>query len=658
MNKRKQSSNFSDFMQRKQQQKELPPSQNIMATILQSIPKEANITKIEYEGPRIALYTKTPRYLMENNETISNLVNVIKKRIVVRTDESIRKPEDEARRILAECVPKEANLQGTIFDTATGEVSVEVKRPWLLQRDAKEFNHVEVTEKIGWRLRIRKATTIPSRTIQTINATLKQSSSERSKQLKQVGDDIFRPRLSQRTEVSLHTLGGFGQVGRSSMLLSTPESKILIDCGINPGARSPMDAFPRLDSLDITLDDLDAVVIGHAHLDHTGFLPTLCKYGYKGPIYCTEPTLPMMNLIQLDAIKVATAQGRTPIYSERDVKQIMKQTITLPYGTVTDISPDIKLVLANAGHILGSALCHFHIGNGNHNFVYSGDIKFGKSILFEAASWNFPRVETLLIESTYGLKEDIQPTRQEVESAFINAVNNTLADDGKVLIPIPAVGRAQEIMMVIDHYMKSGEMVEAPVFTEGMISEASAIHESYPEYLARELKQKILETDDNPFDSEYFTNIEHADAREEPMRENSPCIILATSGMLEGGPVLEYFKNIAPDKKNKVLFVSYQVNGTMGRRVLDGSKQVSMLGKEGKIEVVTINSSVEKLDGFSGHSDYNQLMSFVQRLRPKLRRVLVNHGERKKSESLAMNIRRMYRVPAHYPQIQEAIKLF
>lgn len=645
-------------MQRKQPSKELPSSQNIMATILQSIPKEASVTKIEYEGPRIALYTNSPRYLMENNETISNLVNVIKKRIVVRTDESIRKPENEARKILTECVPKDANLQGTIFDTATGEVSVEAKRPWLLQRDAKEFNHAEVTEKIGWKLRVRKATTVPSRTIQTINATLKQASSERSKQLKQVGDEIFRPRLSQRTEVSLYTLGGFGQVGRSSLLLSTPESKILIDCGINPGARSPMDAFPRLDSLNMTLDEIDAVVIGHAHLDHTGFLPTLCKYGYKGPIYCTEPTLPMMNLIQLDAIKVAAAQGRTPIYSERDVKQIMRQTITLPYGTVTDISPDIKLVLANAGHILGSALCHFHMGTGDHNFVYSGDIKFGKSILFEAASWNFPRVETLLIESTYGLKEDIQPSRQEVESAFINAVNNTLADGGKVLIPIPAVGRAQELMMVIDHYMKSGEMIEAPVFTEGMISEASAIHESYPEYLARELKQKILETDDNPFDSEYFTNIEHADAREEPMREDSTCIILATSGMLEGGPVLEYFKNIAPDKKSKVLFVSYQVNGTLGRRVLDGSKQVSMLGKEGKVEVVTINCGVEKLDGFSGHSDYNQLMSFVQRLRPKLRRVLVNHGERKKSENLAMNIRRMHRVPAHYPQIQEAIKLF
>ncbi len=645
-------------MQRKQQQKELSPGQNIMATILTSIPREASVTKIEYEGPRIALYTNTPRYLMEHNDVISNLVNVIKKRIVVRTDESIRKSEEDARKILADCVPKEADLQNTFFDTATGEVSLEAKRPWLLQRNAQEFNHPDVTEKIGWRLRIRKATTNPSSTIQTINYNLKISAQERSKQLKQIGDEIFRPRLSQKSEVSLLTLGGFGQVGRSSMLLTTNESKILIDCGINPGARHPMESFPRLDWANITLDDLDAVVVGHAHLDHTGFLPTLCKYGYKGPIYCTEPTLPMMNLIQLDAIKVASAQGRTPIYADRDVKQIMKQAITIPYGTVTDISPDIKLVFANAGHILGSALCHFHIGNGDHNFVYSGDLKFAKSILFEPASWNFPRVETLLIESTYGAKEDIQPSRQEVESAFINAINNTLADGGKILIPIPAVGRAQEIMMVIDHYMKSGEMVEAPVFTEGMISEASAIHEAYPEYLARELKQKILETDDNPFDSEYFTNVEHQDAREEPMREGSPCIIMATSGMLEGGPVLEYFKNIAPEKNNKILFVSYQVNGTLGRRVLDGARQVSLLGKEGKVEVVNINAGIEKLDGFSGHSDYNQLMAFVQRLRPKLRRVLVNHGEKRKSENLATSIRRMYRVSSHYPQIQEAIRLF
>ena len=633
-------------------------SQQIIATILKSIPREAGVTKIEYEGPRIALYTNSPRFLIENNNIISNLVNVIKKRIIVRTDESIRKAEVDALRILREHLPRNAELGGTFFDVATGEVSLEVKRPWILQRNPGEFDHAAMTEKTGWILRVRKAATNPSSTIRQINYNLKVSAGERGKQLRQIGDEIFRPRLAQSTEVSLLALGGFGQVGRSCMLLSTPESKVLIDCGVNPGAQSPSNSFPRLDWANITLDDLDAVVVGHAHLDHTGFLPVLCKYGYKGPIYCTEPTLPMMNLIQLDAIKVAAAQGRTPVYAERDVRQIMRQSVTLPYGSVTDISPDIKLVLANAGHILGSAICHFHIGSGVHNFVYSGDLKFAKSILFEAAVSKFPRAETLLIESTYGAKEDIQPSRREVESTFINAVNMTLSDGGKVLIPIPAVGRAQENMMVIDKYMKQGQMVEAPVFTEGMISEASAIHEAHPEYLARDLRQKILETDDNPFDSEYFTNVEHPDAREEALREDSPGIIMATSGMLEGGPVLEYFRNVAPHKNNKILFVSYQVNGTMGRRVLDGARQISLLNRGGKVEAVNINCGIEKLDGFSGHSDYNQLMSFVQRLRPKLKRVLVNHGEKRKSENLALNIRRIFKVPAHNPQVQEAIKLF
>ena len=629
-----------------------------MATILTSIPKDANVTKIDYEGPRIALYTDKPRFLMENNEIISNLVNQIKKRIVIRTDEKIRKSEEDARKILDVLVPDDAGLEATFFDTATGEVSIEVKRPWLCQRNAEEFNHTEVTEQTGWRLRIRKSTTKPSNTIKSINYQLKVSSADRAKQLKSVGEEIFRPRLVQKSEVSLLTLGGFGQVGRSCMLLTTPDSKVLIDCGVNPGARTPSEAYPRLDWANISLDELDAIVIGHAHLDHTGFLPVLTKYGYRGPIYCTEPTLPMMNLIQLDAIKVAGAQGRTPMYAERDVHQIMKQTIGLSYGTVTDISPDIKLVLANAGHILGSASCHFHIGNGDHNFVYSGDIKYGKSMLLESADTRFPRVETLLVESTYGAKEDIQPTREEVEGAFIKSVNEILKGGGKVLIPIPAVGRAQELMMVIDKYMKSGQLIESPVFMEGMIQEATAIHEAHPEYLERSLKQKILETDDNPFDSEYFTNIEHADGRDEPLREDTPCIVIATSGMLEGGPVLEYFRNFAPNPKNKILFVSYQVNGTLGRRVMDGARQVTIMGRDGKVEVVTINCGTEKLEGFSGHSDYNQLMSYVQRLRPKLRRVLVNHGERRKSQNLSSAINRMYRVTTHYPQVQEAIKLF
>jgi hypothetical protein len=640
---------------------EVNEEESIMSIILKNISSEALITKIEYEGPRIAIYTTNPRYLMEHNEIISNMVNTIKKRIVIRTDPSIRKNEEEARSIILQTIPNECEIKSTFFDTALGEVTVEVRRPWLLNPQIEgveyNFNLAELVERTGWKVKIRKAPHIPSQTMQHVNYALKTSAQERSKFYRDVGERIFRQRLDNNVEASLITLGGFSEVGRSCMLLTTRESKILLDCGINPGAKDTFNAYPRLDWANIDLDEIDAVIISHAHLDHTGFLPVLFKYGYKGPVYCTEPTLPLMTLIQIDMIKVAMGEGSLPLYTEKDIREVIKHTITIPYGMVTDVAPDIKMVLVNAGHILGSASVHLHIGNGAHNIVYTGDLKYGKSQLFESASWNFPRVETLIIESTYGAKEDIMPAREEVEQTFVNTINSTLSEGGKVLIPVPAVGRAQEILMVIDSYMKSNKLVEAPVFIEGMISEASALHVAYPEYLSKELRQRILYSDDNPFTSEYFTTIEHPDARDEALRDE-PAIIMATSGMLEGGPVIEYFKAIAPNPKNKILFVSYQVNGTLGRRVLDGSREVSIINKEGKIDVININSSVEKIEGFSGHSDYNQLMSYISKLKPKLKRVIVNHGERKKIESLDNSIKKILKIYSYKPYVCEAMKLY
>jgi hypothetical protein len=190
-----------------------------------------------------------------------------------------------------------------------------------------------------------------------------------------------------------------------------------------------------------------------------------------------------------------------------------------------------------------------------------------------------------------------------------------------------------------------------------MISEATAIHVSYADYLSRELRTKILEEGVNPFKSEYFTEIEHSSNREEAYREG-PAIIMATSGMLEGGPVLDYFENIAPSDKNKILFVSYQVQGTLGRRVLDGSSQASLMDQSGKIKIVDIRATVQKVEGFSGHSDYNQIIRFIGKLRPKLQVVLVNHGEKRKTENLAYAIQRIYRVPALHPAVQEAIRVY
>src|SRR5215472_4178189 len=627
-----------------------------MSAIMNSIPAEAQITRIEYEGPRIALYTRNPAFLHKNSYVISEIVNTLKKRVVTRTEKSIRKPEGEARKILEGALPAESEPGTLFFDDALGEITIEAGNPKALSQDTG-FDLGALMEKTGWKVKIRKAPHIKSTAIENVYYAMKTGSEIREKFYRELGEAIFRPRLTSTEHVTIKTLGSFQEVGRSCLLVETSESKVLLDCGIHPGSRNTWDAYPRLDWADVSPRDLDAIVISHSHLDHMGFLPAMYKYGFDGPVYCTEPTLPLMTLLQNDFVKIAQIEGGRLIYEQKDIRDMIQHAITLPYGTVTDISPDIKLVFNNAGHILGSATVHLHIGEGAHNIVYTGDYKYGRTQLFDSATWNYPRVETLITESTYGAKEDIMPVREELEMNFVNAINGTLKNGGKVLIPIPAVGRAQEIVLVIDQYMRNKVLVEAPVFTEGMISEATAIHVSYADYLSRELRTKILEEGVNPFKSEYFTEVEHPSDREEAYREG-PAIIMATSGMLEGGPVLDYFEHIAPSEKNKILFVSYQVQGTIGRRVLDGGSQASLMEQNGKINIVDVRCEVQKIEGFSGHSDYNQIIRFVGKVRPKLQLVLVNHGEKRKTENLAYSINRIYRVPAMHPAVQEAIRVY
>ena len=206
-------------------------SQHIMTTILQNLPEESGLTKIEYEGPRIALYSKNPRYLMQNAQLVSNIVNTIKKRIVIRIDESIRKSEEEANQILHEFIPKEVRILETFFDPALGEATVFVGKPSLLQL-GEDYDNIDLVEKTGWRIRIRKAPLIMD-IITNINEILHNTVNERIRFYKEVGEKIFRSKLNEIAEASLITLGGFSEVGRSSILLTTHESKILLDCGVN-----------------------------------------------------------------------------------------------------------------------------------------------------------------------------------------------------------------------------------------------------------------------------------------------------------------------------------------------------------------------------------------------------------------------------------------
>ncbi|MCY1155890.1 MAG: beta-lactamase domain protein [Nitrososphaera sp.] len=668
--------------------------------ILKSIPSDSQITFVRFEGPNIALYTKNPKFaLTELTYFLSSLSKTLKKRFIIRTDPSSRLPEDQTRQAVVKLLPKDVQISAIFCDDATGEVVLEVSKPEAIDPNML----VQIAQSTGWIAHTRRSPHIPSSSINTLHSTLKSSAKERAEFLQKLGKRVFReplivssvngndtiPRRQQlqqqqqqqhqtttataittatseprsnkpqswstsKEEVMLFCLGGVKQVGRSCFVVVTPETKVMLDCGLNPGEMSGLDAYPRLDWFNFDLDDLDAVVISHAHIDHQGFLPTLFKYGYRGPVYCTEPTLPLMILLQTDSVKIANSNGTYLPYASRDVNEVIKHCITLPYGKPTDISPDVTITLNNAGHIMGSATVHLNI-SGAHNILYSGDYKYARTQLLDSAVSMYPRVETLITESTYGNTTDVMPDQQSVYRGFTESINKTLMDGGKVLLPVPAVGRAQEIMLVMAKEMKEGRLIESPIYIEGMISEASAIHMSYALYLGSDVRKSVSQGI-NPFQSEYFTVISGYGKRDDILSDENPAIVMATSGMLEGGPSVEYFKELAPDPKNKIMFVSYQINGTLGRRVLDGAmSEVSMMDKSGKVKVVPVRCQTQKIDGFSGHSDFNQILNFVSRIRPK--RVLVNHGEKSKSENVASAIYSRLKIRSGVPDNREIVRL-
>jgi KH/beta-lactamase-domain protein len=651
----------------------------LASMILPSIPPEARIASAKFEGPNISLYTLNPKFsLTELTYYLSSLSRSLKKRFIIRTDPSIRLSEEQTRAAILKVLPSDLTISAVFCDDATGEVVLEVNRPELITPDII----IAIAEKTGWIAHILRSPHIPSSIINIIHSNLKSSAKERTLFLQTLGKRIFRhplvvgneredysnngemdasndqPRSRSRSrskeEISLFCLGGVKQVGRSCFIVITPESKIILDCGLNPGENSGLSAYPRIDWFNFDLDEIDAVVISHAHIDHQGFLPTLFKYGYKGPVYCTEPTLPLMALLQHDSVKIAKNNGTYLPYESRDVNEVIKHCITLPYGKPTDISPDVTITLNNAGHIMGSATVHLNI-SGVHNILYSGDYKYARTQLLDSAVSIYPRVETLITESTYGNSTDIMPDQGSVYKTFTESINQTLLAGGKVLIPVPAVGRAQEIMLVIDKEMREGRLIEAPIFIEGMISEASAIHMSYAHYLGYDVRKSVSQGV-NPFQSEYFTVVNGYGRRDEVLNDENPSVIMATSGMLEGGPSVEYFKEIAPNQLNKIVFVSYQINGTLGRRVIDGRiSEASMLDEKGKLKVILVKCSTQKIDGFSGHSDFNQILNFVSRVRPK--RVLVNHGEKSKSENVASTVYSRLRIKSTVPDSREIVRL-
>jgi len=610
--------------------------EDLKAEIEREVPDDITISSVSYEGPELVVYTRDPREFAGDGDLIRRLASNLRKRITVRPDpEVLSDPEDARERILS-VIPEDAGVADLDFHADTGEVVIEAEKPGMvIGRHGSTLR--EITQKVGWTPEVVRTPPIESSTVSNVRNFLKGERQERRDILERIGRQIHREEMSDDEWVRITTLGCCREVGRASFILSTPETRVLVDCGDKPGAEGEVPYLQVPEALGAGANTLDAVVLTHAHLDHSAFIPLLFKYGYDGPIYCTEPTRDLMGLLTLDYLDVAGKEGRTPPYESGMVREAIKHTVTLDYGDVTDIAPDIKLTLHNAGHILGSAVSHFHIGEGLYNVAFSGDIHYKDTRLFNGAVNDFPRVETLVLESTYGGRNDYQTDQEDSERKLKTVINRTHERGGKVLIPAFAVGRSQEIMLVLEEAMREGDIPEMPVHLDGMIWEATAIHTTYPEYLRDDLRDRIFHEDRNPFLAEQFNHIDAGEEERREVADGGPCIILSTSGMVEGGPIMSWLRHVGDDPDSTMTFVGYQAQGTLGRRIQNGWDEIPMNDRvdAGHSDTLQLRMDIETVDGFSGHADRQGLENFVETMNPRPEKVLCVHGDESSVQDLS-----------------------
>ncbi|MDT7896016.1 MAG: beta-CASP ribonuclease aCPSF1 [Desulfurococcales archaeon] len=613
----------------------------IRKVIIENIPPEAEMRRVEFEGPYLVIYVRNPSFLRSESSAVKNIAKILKKRVVVKVDPQARKRPHEARAKILELVPPEAGVEekDIEFDEILGEVIIKAVKPGLVIGIEGE-NLKKILVETGWRPRVVRKPPIRSALLEGILNYMVDESDYRLKFLRRASEKIHVDPLFKNDAVRITALGGFMEVGRSAILLETSNSKILLDFGLNPGVNTPPNMYPRLDMLGISPEEIDAVVVTHAHVDHCGLIPFLFKYGYDGPVYATEATRDLMALLQLDILDVARREGNPLPFTQKEVQKMVLHTIPLKYGETTDIASDVKITLYNAGHILGSAIVHIYIsgfGGSAYNILYTGDIKYQRTRLLERADTEIPRVDAIIMESTYGATD--LPPREEAEEKLIEIVRKTIERKGKVLIPTLSVGRAQEIMLILRTAMMEKKLEEIPVYIEGMIDEVTAIHTAYPELLSRETFA-LFKGGENPFSYHTFKRVEDRRARADIVETQESSIIMATSGMLTGGPAVEYFKMMAGDPRNTLIFVNYQVKGTLGRRIKDGEREIQLPEEDGRITTVKVNMEVQSVEGFSGHSDRRQLIRFLESLPTPPKKIILNHGEPNAIASLASEIKR------------------
>ncbi|MBI5553984.1 MAG: MBL fold metallo-hydrolase [Candidatus Diapherotrites archaeon] len=393
--------------------------------------------------------------------------------------------------------------------------------------------------------------------------------------------------------VKLKMLGAAQEVGRSGFLVDAGD-KILLDYGVklNPlGVEYPLDPKTHL----------DAAIISHAHLDHSGHLPTLFNHG-NIRTYMTPPTLELSRLLWNDTLKIAAADDAIAYFSKKEIALAEKYTFQVPYRKHVEISHNSSLELFDAGHILGSALVKLNLKN-NFSMVYTGDYRMDDTRLQTGANVPFDSCDVLITESTYGNRE--HPPRKKEEKAFVDMVQETIDSGGHAVIAAFAVGRSQEVLDVLFEYG-----IKADVYLDGMCQAAAQIYLKNPTYLRdpQFLKKAIHSV----------KMVSSPRIRKEVLKK--PSVVVTTAGMLQGGPVYQYLGKLYGDPNSSLIMTGYQVEGTPGRTALD-HKRLVIDGTE-----VELKLKIRRFD-FSAHAAHSELLKMIEKVSPK--NIVLVHGDRK-----------------------------
>jgi metallo-beta-lactamase family protein len=438
--------------------------------------------------------------------------------------------------------------------------------------------------------------------------------------------------------------GAAGTTTGSMHLLEAAGSRILLECGLYQGKRK--EAFERNRNIPVEVGSLDACILSHAHIDHSGNLPSLVKAGYKGPIIATPATRDLCDIMLADSAylqvqdvryvnKRRVRQGKKPfepLYTPEDVPATIQAFQPRPYGRTQEVAPGISLTFLDAGHILGSAFVVLDVKeNGSTRRVFfTGDV--GRKTMPILRDPQVPHgVDILITESTYGNR--LHPTRQDVKSRLCLTCKRIMRDRARLVIPSFSVGRTQQVVYFLNELHADGELDSLPVFVDSPLStKATEVHQRHPECYDQET-QDLLQRGEDPFRFPNLTYTAHVQESKKLNSMQGPVVIISASGMCEGGRILHHLKHSVGDERNVILIVGYQAAHTLGRRIVEGVSPIRIFGDE-----YPLNARVQVINALSAHADHDELMELFTEMGPEVDRAFVVHGEEEASAQLARDL--------------------